>query len=46
MSKFRESRDKEGKKTYANFSQRLDIIGHLEVEDVETKKIRKISELL
>ena len=46
QSKFRESRDYSGKKTFANFNDRLKIIGHLEVEDVETKKISKISELL
>ena len=45
-SKFRESRDKTGKKTFINFNDRLKIIGHLKVEDVETKKISKISELL
>ncbi len=46
QSKFRESRDKSGKKTFINYDQRLSIIGHLEVEDVETNKLCKISELL
>jgi len=45
-SKFRESRDKTGKKTFENFNDRLKIIGHLKVEDVETKKKLKLSELL
>ncbi len=46
QSKFRESRDESGKKTFINYDQRLSIIGHLEVEDVETNKLYKISELL
>lgn len=46
QSKFRESRDESGKKTFINYNQRLSIIGHLEVEDVETNKLYKISELL
>jgi len=46
QSKFRESRDEMGKKTFINHDQRLSIIGHLEVEDVETNKLYKISELL
>ena len=46
QSKFRESRDESGKKTFINYDQRLSIIGHLEVEDVETNKLHKISELL
>ena len=46
QSKFRESRDESGKKTFINHDQRLGIIGHLEVEDVETNKLYKISELL
>ena len=45
-SKFRESRDKTGKKTFENFNDRLKIIGHLKVEDVETKKKLKLSDLL
>lgn len=46
QSKFRESRDESGKKTFINYDKRLSIIGHLEVEDVETNKLYKISELL
>ena len=46
QSKFRESRDESGKKTFINHDKRLSIIGHLEVEDVETNKLYKISELL
>ncbi len=46
QSKFRESRNEEGDKTFVDFNKRLKIIGHLEVEDVETGKISKISELL
>ena len=46
QSKFRESRDQSGKKTFINYDKRLSIIGHLEVEDVETNKLYKISELL
>ena len=46
QSKFRESRDESGKKTFIKYDQRLSIIGHLEVEDVETNKLHKISELL
>ena len=46
QSKFRESRDESGKKTFINYDQRLSIIGHLEVEDVETNKLYKISEIL
>ncbi|MBD1161544.1 hypothetical protein IDH30_04570 [Pelagibacterales bacterium SAG-MED15] len=46
QSKFRESRDKSGKKTFINYDKRLNIIGNLEVEDVETNKLHKISELL
>ena len=33
-------------KTFINHDKRLSIIGHLEVEDVETNKLYKISELL
>ena len=46
QSKFRESRDESGKKTFINYDKRVSIIGHLEVEDVETNKLYKISELL
>ncbi len=46
QSKFRESRDESGKKTFINYDKRLSIIGHLEVEDVETNKLYKISEIL
>ena len=46
QSKFRESRDESGKKTFINHDKRLSIIGHLEVEDFETNKLYKISELL
>ena len=46
QSKFRESRNEEGDKTFVDFNKRSKIIGHLEVEDVETGKISKISELL
>lgn len=46
QSKFRESRDESGKKTFINHDKRLSIIGHLKVEDVETNKLYKISELL
>lgn len=46
QSKFRESRDKDGKKTFANFEQRLKTIEHLEVIDVETNEISKLSKLL
>lgn len=46
QSKFRESRDKIGRKTFINYNKRLSVIGHLEVEDVETHKLYKISELL
>ena len=46
QSKFRESRDKDGKKTFANFEQRLKTIEHLEVIDVETNEILKLSKLL
>ena len=46
QSKFRESRDESGKKTFINYDKRLSIIAKLEVEDVETNKLHKISELL
>jgi len=46
QSKFRESRNESGKKTFINYDKRLSIIGHLEVEDVETNKLYKISEIL
>ena len=46
QSKFRESRDKDGKKTFANFEERLKTIEHLEVIDVETNEISKLSKLL
>ncbi|WP_102133239.1 hypothetical protein [Candidatus Pelagibacter communis] len=46
QSKFRESRDKDGKKNFANFEERLKTIGHLEVIDVETNEISKLSKLL
>ncbi len=46
QSKFRESRDESGKKTFINHDKRLSIVGHLEVEDVETNEISKISDLL
>ena len=46
QSKFRESRDTDGKKTFANFEERLKTIEHLEVIDVETNEISKLSKLL
>ena len=46
QSKLRESRDESGKKTFINHDKRLSIVGHLEVEDVETNEISKISDLL
>jgi len=46
QSKFRESRNESGEKTFINYDQRLSIISHLEIVDVETNKLYKISELL
>lgn len=43
--KFRESRDKDGLKTFVHYKDKLDIIKDLTVEDVEKQKLFKISEL-
>mgnify|MGYP001983078757 FL=1 len=45
QSKFRESRDKEGNKTYTYYKDRLKIIEDLFVENVETNELTKLSEL-
>lgn len=45
QSKFRESRDKEGKKTHTHYKDRLEIIKNLFVENVETNELTKLSEL-
>ena len=44
-SKFKESRDKNGFKTFINFKKKIDIIKELKLKDVETHKLYKISEL-
>lgn len=43
--KFRESRDKNGLKTFVHYKDKLGIIKDLTVEDVEKQKLLKISEL-
>lgn len=45
-SKFRESRDKYGKKNFIKYDDRVKHIGHMEVVDVETNKLFKISNIL
>lgn len=45
-SKFRESRNKDGKKNFINFNDRTKHIGHMEVVDVEINKLFKISDIL
>ena len=45
QSKFRESLDKEGKKTHTHYKNRLEIIEDLFVENVETNELTKLSEL-
>ncbi len=45
QSKFRESRDKEGNKTYINYGDRLKIINNMIVENVETNKLFKLADL-
>ena len=45
QSKFRESRDKEGKKTLTHYKNRLEIIEDLFIENVETNELTKLSEL-
>jgi hypothetical protein len=42
MSKFRESRDKEGKLTYVSGTQRLDIIKEMDIYNTRTLQIEKI----
>lgn len=45
QSKFRESRDKKGKKTFIHYKNRLEIIKNLFVQNVETNELKKLSEL-
>jgi hypothetical protein len=45
QSKFRESRNKEGKKTLIHYNDKLEMIKDLYVENVETNEISKLSEL-
>ncbi len=45
QSKFRESRNLGGKKSYIHFNERINLIKDLKVENVETNHIYKIGEL-
>ena len=45
-SKFRESRDEAGRLTYLSGSERLEIIKNLEVMDIESNRLIRVSELL
>ena len=45
QSKFRESRDNKGNKTFIRYNERLKIINDMVVENVETNKLSKLADL-